>query len=195
MKSLHQYLTESRKIFKFKIKLAVEPTSELLTRIEKALGKFDLVSLSKPKRTPVQAHPTHFSGLQNTETWSMDAEVNYPTRPEEIKSAVQNLGVADSHIVVMTADGEMQDEIVQSIVTDNEKNSPLLLRELEKGAKETNNDYAKQGEKTVQNSLTGKINVPNAPKKAETTNDLPQGKTSPLGSTKIHKPEPKSNRR
>src|SRR5574343_560509 len=122
MKSLHQYLTESRKVYKFKIKLAIEPVDELLDRIEKAMGKFDLVSLSKPKRTPVQAHPTHFSGLQNTETWSIDVEVNYPTRPEEIKSAVQKLGVADSHIVVMTADGELQDEMVQNIVDDNTKN-------------------------------------------------------------------------
>jgi hypothetical protein len=195
MKSLNQYLTEDRKIYSFKIKLAIEPSDALLDRIEKTLGKFDLVSLSKPKRTPVQAHPTHFRDLKNTEVWSLDAEFNYPATAEEVKNAIYILGVADKYILVMNKNQENDITQQAEALAMVSKDGPTLLKDFETTKQKSNDEFAKETEKTVQNSVTGKIKVPNAPAKAQTTNDLPQGRVSPVGSTKIHKPEPKSNRR
>lgn len=195
MKSLNQYLTESRKIYSFKIRLAVEPTSEVLDRIEKALNKFDTVSVSNPKRAPIQSHPSYFQDLENTAVWSIDAEVNYPTTSEIIKKTIQQLGISEKHIVVTNNHNEEDTTREEKRIEMVEKDSPLLIKELTKDKQMGNDDYAKELEKTVQNSVTGKIKVPNAPPKAKTTNDLPQGTRSPVGSTKISKPEPKSNRR
>jgi hypothetical protein len=195
MKSLRQYLTEDRKIYSFKIRLAVEPTSDLLDRVEKVLGKFDLVSLSKPKRAPIQAHPAHFHDLENVAVWTMDAELNYPANAEMVQNAIYSLGVANKYISVMNNNQEddctQQAEELAMVV----KDSPSLLKDLASTKQKTNDDFAKETEKTVQNSVTGKIKVPGAPKKAQTTNDLPQGRVSPVGSTKMFKPEPKSARR
>ena len=195
MKSLRQYLTEDRKIYSFKIRLAIEPTDALLNRMEKTLGRFGLASLSKPKRTPVQSVPTHFRELKNTEVWSMDAEFNYPAIAEEVKNAIYSLGVAEKYIVVMNkAQDDLATQDVERVAM-VAKDSPTLLKDLASVKQKTNDEFAKETEKTVQNSVTGKIKVPNAPPKAKTTNDLPQGRVSPVGSTKISKPEPKSNRR
>ena len=195
MKSLRTYLTEDRKIYCFKIKLAIEPTDALLDRMEKTLGRFGLASLSKPKRTPVQSTPTHFRELKNTEVWSLDAEFQYPATAEEVKNAIYSLGVAEKYILVMNKE---QDDLVAADAERIEmvaKDSPTLLKDFESTKQKTNDEYAKETEKTVQNAVTGKIKVPNAPPKAQTTNDLPQGRVSPVGSTKMFKPEPKSNRR
>lgn len=195
MKSLHEYLTESRKIYAFKIRMAVEPDSDLLAKIEKTLDKFDLVSISSPKRTPVQANPVHFQDLKNTATWIFDVELNYPSNAEMVRSAIKNLGVAEKFISVINKDQEddcTEDcEHLEMVA----KNSPSLLKDFANAKQKTNDDFAGELEKTVQNSITGKVKVPNAPPKAKTTNDLPQGTTSPIGSKKMFKPEPKSNRR
>ena len=50
MKSLKNYLTEASQEFNFKIKLAKEISEEDLARIERHLVKYDITSMSAPKK-------------------------------------------------------------------------------------------------------------------------------------------------
>jgi hypothetical protein len=54
MKSFSEYLIESEQDYTFRIKVACECSDEMLDKMETALEKWELKSLSKPRRTPIQ---------------------------------------------------------------------------------------------------------------------------------------------
>jgi hypothetical protein len=105
MKSLKQYLTESERTYNFRIKIANMIEDEVMDKLENALDKYEMKSLSKPKKTPIQEHPMDFQTLTNAEVYIMDAEVNYPVTAhvlyEYLKHAV---GIAPNEIVVINKD-------------------------------------------------------------------------------------------
>lgn len=79
MKSFKQYLTESKKEYKFRIKYAGTLTDSQIDRIEMALGKYSVLDMSKPKTTPIQEHPMDFQTLKNSEVSIVDVTVDYPS--------------------------------------------------------------------------------------------------------------------
>ena len=105
MKSLKTYLTEAEKTYNFRIKVAEKCDSETLDALETALEKYELKSLSKPKRTPIQEHPTDFQTLNNAEVHIMDAEVIYPVTANTLYEYIsQVVGIPGSHLVVINKD-------------------------------------------------------------------------------------------
>ena len=79
MKTFTQILNESKKTYEFKIGVAGAPTDGIQDSLETALKKFDLISMSTGKKTPIQERPLDFPQLQNMEVTYYDAEVAYPT--------------------------------------------------------------------------------------------------------------------
>ena len=53
------------------------PEGAVVDSIETALEKYELKSLSKPKKTPIQEHPMDFQTINNAEVHIMDAEVKF----------------------------------------------------------------------------------------------------------------------
>ena len=105
MKSFRSYLVESEQTYKFRIKMACECSDETMDKLESALEKYDVSSLSKPKRTPIQEHPMDFQTLQNAEVYIMDAEVKYPVTAHQLYSYISEVvGVPASHLVVINSD-------------------------------------------------------------------------------------------
>ena len=101
MKSFKDILTESKKTYKFIVRVAGDLPEGFATHLETNLKKFDLVSLSSGKRTPIQERPLDFPQLQNTETHSFEAEVNYPTTPHVLENYLaDNCMVPKGHIIV-----------------------------------------------------------------------------------------------
>ena len=106
MKKFKDILTESRKTYKFIVRIANELPEGCMEQMKQALGKFDLVNLSSPKRTPIQERPLDFPQLQNTEIHTFEAEVNYPTTSQVLHNYLtSNCGVAPGHMIVR-AEGE-----------------------------------------------------------------------------------------
>jgi len=102
MKSLKQYLTESERTWTFRLKVACECDNDTLDKLETALQKYDLKSLSKPKRTPIQEHPTDFQTLSNAQVFLMDAEVKYPVTAHQLYTYITEVvGIPASHLVVV----------------------------------------------------------------------------------------------
>jgi len=105
MKSFRSYLIESEQTYKFRIKMAHECSDERMEALETALEKYELKSLSKPKKTPIQEHPMDFQTLNNAEVFIMDAEVNYPVTAHQLYEYLsQTVGVPASHLVVINSD-------------------------------------------------------------------------------------------
>tara|TARA_Y100000114_G_scaffold51739_3_gene47240 strand:- start:7392 stop:7901 length:510 start_codon:yes stop_codon:yes gene_type:complete len=133
MKSFKQYLTESKKEYKFRIKYAGTLTDSQLDRIELALGKYSVIDMSKPKVTPIQEHPMDFQTLKNSEVSLIDVTVNYPSTPEIIRNELQEYAALHgSYLLVMNADHP--EEIAReedAKLPDDQEYKPLLDSEYE----------------------------------------------------------------
>ena len=133
MKSFKQYLTESKKEYKFRIKYAGTLTDSQLDRIELALGKYSVVDMSKPKVTPIQEHPMDFQTLKNSEVSLIDVTVNYPSTSEIIRNELQEYAaIHGSHLLVMNAEHPEEIEREEAAkVPDDQEYKPLLDSEYE----------------------------------------------------------------
>lgn len=101
MKNFKEYLTESTKTYKFKVRVAGELPEGFADRLETNLQKFDLVNLSTGTKTPITEKPMDFPRLQNMEVHHFEAEVRYPTTSHHLeKYLVDNCVVPHSHLIV-----------------------------------------------------------------------------------------------
>lgn len=106
MKSFAEYLTESKKTYKFIVKVAGDLPEEFAETLETAMKKYDLVNVSSPKRTPIQETPLDFPQLQNMEVSHFEVEVNYPTTADILENYLQMCcNVPKTHLRVRK-DGE-----------------------------------------------------------------------------------------
>jgi hypothetical protein len=79
MKSFTEYLTESKKTYEFKIKVAGDLSEGFSTELKSAMEKFAVVKLSNGKRTPIQEVPLDFPNLKNSHVTVFDLEVTGTT--------------------------------------------------------------------------------------------------------------------
>tara|TARA_Y200000002_G_scaffold366765_1_gene358073 strand:+ start:391 stop:948 length:558 start_codon:yes stop_codon:yes gene_type:complete len=101
MKSFEQYLTESKKTYKFKIRVAGEIPEGFPDTMERALQKYDVINISAGKKTPITEKPMDFPQLQNMEVTHWETEVSYPVTSHLLeKYLVDACGVTHSHIIV-----------------------------------------------------------------------------------------------
>jgi hypothetical protein len=96
-------LAESKKTYRFKLGLAGELPENINDALKQALSKYEIVSLSKGKKTPITERPLDFPKLQNMEVTYFDAELAYPTTPEILEQYVSLITkVPMSHVIVRT---------------------------------------------------------------------------------------------
>jgi hypothetical protein len=160
MKTFTQILTESKKTYEFKIGLAGDMAEGFQDKLETALKKFDVISMSNGKKTPIQERPLDFPQLQNMEVTYYDAEVGYPTTPQVLQDYIcKCCSCEQAHVMVRgandpreeyqepKADGpyesklETEDMGGESAQDDVAGNRVMgLLKELEVARKERNID-------------------------------------------------------
>jgi len=100
MRSLQEYLIESKQQYEYRIKIAGELTSEQIEKMEQGFAAFDMVSLSEPKRTPIEKNPIGFEGITNKEVNILDAKFNYPASTEQFVQICKQAGIAGNSIIV-----------------------------------------------------------------------------------------------
>ena len=104
MKSFNEYLTESKKTYEFKVKVAGDLKDEFSSKLKTAMERFSVVNVSKGKRTPITEAPLDFPELKNTNVTVFDVEVHYPTTPQVLEAYISQIcGCLQSHIRVRTA--------------------------------------------------------------------------------------------
>jgi hypothetical protein len=97
-------LAESKKTYKFKLGLAGNLPENINDTLKTALSKYEIVNLSKGKKTPIQERPLDFPKLQNMEVTYFDAELAYPTTPEILEQYVSLITkMSNSHVIARTA--------------------------------------------------------------------------------------------
>jgi hypothetical protein len=101
MKSFLEFLSESKKVYPFKIGVAGPLPEGFSEKLEMSLKKYDISKISTGKKTPIQERPLDFPQLQNTEVTYFDVELNYPTTSQVMQEYVGHCcNVLQSHIIV-----------------------------------------------------------------------------------------------
>jgi hypothetical protein len=197
MKSFKAYLTESHKTFDFRIRLACELPDDLMSKIKTVLEAYKLDSITKPKRLPIQESPD-FPSLGPVEVHLMDATFHYPCNDEQVRTLMaERAGINLACIKVTPKNSPFEatrDGLEQSNIGGKAGEAVLLQDNMERERPGPGGE-----------ALVGDARIPNLIKEleetrkyqyeapeggstpqAKTTNDLPVGKTSPLGG---HKPK------
>lgn len=104
MRNFKEYLTESKKQYDFRIKIAGEMTTEQEDNMKRLLGRFTdtntLASMKKSK-TPIQAVPLDFPQVKNCEVNIYEVTLDYPTTQYELTEYLSaELGIGKQHLVV-----------------------------------------------------------------------------------------------
>lgn len=104
MKTFKEYLTESKKVYDFRIKIAGDVSSEQEETMKRLLGRFtnenNLPSFKKSK-TPIQALPLDFPQVKNCEVNIYEVTLDFPTTQFELTEYLSvGLGVGKQYLVV-----------------------------------------------------------------------------------------------
>lgn len=197
MKSLTHYLTESSRTYKFKIKIAADKLDdEQLNAIEQQLQAYKLVNISKPKRLPIQESPAGFEHLGAVTVQAMEAELSYPATDVQVKEAVR-LGCRCPGNQIYVG-SEVQEQDTLRLDLDEKDGKPILTQDYEKSDAKVKELYGDENIKIILKDFEGKkrqyeFEVVNKDS-AKSTNDLPQGSLSPVGSKQNKIPDPYKSR-
>ena len=85
MKSFKEYLTESKKTYDFRIKIAGDLPEGADSMMKTALEKYGVENYKKLSKTMVQEHPLDFPQLKNISVNVFEASLNYPTTQEVLR--------------------------------------------------------------------------------------------------------------
>ena len=195
MKSLHDYIAERNSNYSFRIKVAKQNPKDIMEEIKNALDAYQLVDITAPKSMPVQEH-REFPKWGPCECWQFEATVAYPvTSPQIYQLLRERTGMQAEWVCVygkqqaddndafeaygkdhegaLLLDNELKDVPgAQDLVADKRKDS--LLKELDQQSPKM---VALESDAELV-STRAKERTPNA----QTTNQLPQGSKSPVGS-------------
>jgi hypothetical protein len=90
MKSLKQYLSESEKTYEFKLRTIVEMSDEQLDKLERYLAKYNVESVSAPRKSIMQKNPAGFGDIGPAEVHSIEFNTKLPTTPAALQEELSN---------------------------------------------------------------------------------------------------------
>ncbi len=184
-KSFKQYLMESVRSYRYKIKIAGSPEKNWVDMFVLNLQKFDPVKIGEPKSTPIQKDPYGFPGLTNQAIFMIDVEFKYPATEPMVKQLARLLNYDENLVRMIQAD---YDDSVQTEVQQYENqmsHSPVLdHEELEDAGKQASKDYADQymtkiAKETEKDKIEMKYAAPKT-KAAEDSRKIPGNNKSPM---------------
>lgn len=131
MKSFKEYLIESKQTYEFKIKIAGDHADDCKNKIEQALTKFNVVSCSEPKRTPIQEVQTDFPEHSNINVTTCEVCCEYPATSHEVRDRIAEVFNLTHTCVKVRSEHEIQEEELNH-EHDVKKGTALLGTEYEK---------------------------------------------------------------
>lgn len=194
MKSLHDYIAERNSNYSFRIKVARQNPKDIMEEIKNALNAYELVDITAPKSMPVQEH-REFPKWGPCECWQFEATVAYPTTQVQIAQLLKERAGMQAEWVCVYGRQQADDNDAFEAYGKDHEGSLLLDSEL----KDVPGGQDLVGEKRKDSLLkelddlmpmkeaheTGlsdpKLGARKSPP-AQTTNQLPQGTKSPVGS-------------
>jgi hypothetical protein len=189
MKTFRQYLAENERTYDYRIKVLGDATPEFLKGLEDKLKQFDIVKITRPKTTPVVKIQKDFPGEENQSVTFMDVSFRYPAIEPQIQQIAQLLGRNPNHVRLLTQ--EYENSIEKEVADVNAQNKDLIKdtdypapdakqQELSKDYGADPYDHA-----VLKNAYRSDFDIAGGKTPpAKTTNDLPQGKLSPIANIK-----------
>ncbi len=141
MKSFKEYLTESKKVYSFKVKVAGEVPEKFQEGLKTRLGRCGAIKVDKLTTTPIQETPLDFPDLKNMEVSVFEVICEYPITSPEIVADIKNMGLDEACFRVRGSNEPTEQE---QVLANAELNGEALLDEtdLDKGnAKIKHKDY------------------------------------------------------
>lgn len=98
MKTFKEYLTENKKAYPFRIKVAGDLPEGFAKKVKEYLG-YCKASLVEKSKTPIQSQPLDFPDLSNVDVHVFEVVCEYPTTTPQIIERLKCL-VPESHLRV-----------------------------------------------------------------------------------------------
>jgi hypothetical protein len=123
MKTFKDYLTESKKVYSFKVKVAGDVPENFQDNLKKCLEKYQVVTFDK-MTTPIQETPMDFPEVTNRAITVYDLVLEYPITGPEIAAYVKEQGVPEEFFRVRNSsdpseiDHHLVDENGEPILSD-----------------------------------------------------------------------------
>lgn len=188
MKAFKAYLTESQQTFDFKLRIAGELPDDLMSKIKTVLEAYKVVNVSKSKRLPIQETP-EFPNMGPVEVNLLDVSLQYPCTDIQVRTLIaERTGINLACIKVNPANSPYEVALEGGERSGPNKEGESVLSQPEMVAEKT--ETALVGDARVPNLIkeleeTRKYEYPEAAggksPAAKTTNDLPVGRASPIG--------------
>ena len=116
MKTFKEHLSESKKQYTFRVKVAVDFTTEQETTLKSLLDRYVVSSFKKTGKTPIQALPLDFPQVKNCEVSIYEVTLDYPTTQQELTEYISsNLGVSKRNLAIRRP-GEPSEEYQTPVV-------------------------------------------------------------------------------
>lgn len=197
MKNFKEYLTESKKEYVFRVKIAGDMTNEQEDSMKRVLGRFtisDTLGSMKKSKTPIQALPLDFPQLRNCEVNIFEFTLDYPTTQQELTEYLSTeLGISKQKLVVRKP-GEPSEEYQTpvekregALLNDKDyKESPNAKFEDFYGDKYNSgfvkelNDLLKLQRKERNEVIPQPVSDDIMKNPGKTSNDIPQNNVSPV---------------
>ena len=131
MKSFKEYLTESKKVYSFKIKVAGDLPESFVEKLKTSLSGHDVVNLEEVAKTPVQKLPLDFPEVQNAEVTVFEVITEYPITAPELERVVTDLGVTAGRFKIRGSGEPTELRQIEMEVEEEEQEDTALLNDSE----------------------------------------------------------------
>ena len=198
MSTFKHYLTESAKSYDYKIKIAGDIDKDFATRMETALGKFDVAKMSAGKKTPIQSLPLDFPALSNEAVTIFDVTTNYPASVREMKEYIADYMKISPAMVVVRKPNEPTEEYQEQmqVATQSEYKNKLMDLEYKDSPKVDAEDYhsSKANMSLLKELLKDREDKKDQPKEKENISTK-EDEAAPSPFTKSTNPHPDPKRK
>lgn len=109
-KTFKQILSESKKQYDFRVKVAGEFTTEQESVMKALLDKYTLSSFKKTAKTPIQSLPLDFPQVKNCEVSIYEVTLDYPTTQQELTEYLSAELKVNKQNLVVRRPGEPSEE-------------------------------------------------------------------------------------
>jgi hypothetical protein len=133
MTDFTQYLAESTKEYNYKIKVAGDLSEDFGSKLETVLKKYEVKTLSKGKKTPIQEMPLDFPTIKNQAVTIFELTTMYPASVFEMRALVADSMRLHPDQIVVRKPGEPTEEYQEEMKAKAEKKSEFksMLQDVE----------------------------------------------------------------
>jgi hypothetical protein len=204
MKTFLQYLSETQKVYEYRIRFANVDPKEHMDCINAVLAAYVAETVSSPKHLPIMENNIYFPSIKNAEVYVMEVALKYPVNDMQLRLLIaESIGAPLNQIFVIPCNHpeelwrQQEGELKQFVKGDSELQKPYPdVNEAQRAASDSHSMagvLVKDTERTAKIEISGtdrSIAGERNPADAHTLNGIASGKQSPMGSNQNTIPNP-----